>query len=425
VRLAPGSRVLIVGGGPAGSFTALHLLHYARQAGLDLEVILLEPRDFGQPGPGGCNKCAGILSSTLIRDLEGLGLQLPQELVQSELEAYILHLGGVQLTLKRPDPSRRIVSIYRGSGPRAGAPPYPRSFDAWLLDEAQAAGAVVRRERARAIQRGERPTVLTARDALQADLVVLATGVNSRAPLEPRWGYRPPRREVMAQDEVLLPAGLLDRQVRVFFDLPPGLVFGGLIPKGPYANISLLGRGLPPGAVAEFLEVHGLQRLLPEQAFSLCGCTPHVAVSSAVGYYGERMVVVGDAAVTRLYKDGIGAAFTTARAAARTAVEVGVSRRDFAEGYRPVCRRIAQDNLYGRLLFRLWTLTRRSPFLLDSWRRAITNEASLPAASRVHTRTLWGMFTGDDTYRQMFRLSLTRRALRGLLWGAIQAWRAR
>src|SRR3989304_9974640 len=76
VRLAPGSRVLIAGGGPAGSFSALHLLHYARQAGLDLEVILLEPRDFGQPGPGGCNKSAGIFSSTLIRVLQGLGLRL-------------------------------------------------------------------------------------------------------------------------------------------------------------------------------------------------------------------------------------------------------------------------------------------------------------------------------------------------------------
>ncbi len=221
----------------------------------------------------------------------------------------------------------------------------------------------------------------------------------------------------MAQDELPLPGGWAGSSVHVFFDHPPGLIFGALIPKGRYANVSLLGRRLPPDAVGDFLDGHGLAALFPAGAPALCGCTPRVAVSPAPGLYADRLVVVGDAAVTRLYKDGIGAAFQTAEAAARTAIERGVSRQDFAAGYRPLVRQTAADNAYGRLLFRLWSFTRRLPGLLATWERAILAEADLPPEAHIHTRVLWGMFTGDESYRRIFFLSLSRPALRGL-------WRA-
>lgn len=419
MRLENGSRVAIVGGGPAGSFAALHLLRLAAEAGLRLDVTLFEARDFNRPGPGGCNKCAGILSSSLVRNLGTLGLTLPPDVIQSELEAYVLHLGGAQLPIRRPDPARRIFSVYRGSGPRLGAPPYPRSFDGWLLDQARERGVDVRRARVQSIRPGLRPVVAAAHEHMEADLVILATGVNSRAPLDPAWHYRPPRTETMAQDEVPLPGGVLDESVHIFFDHPPGLIFGGLIPKGRYANISLLGRRLPPDAVSDFLEGQGLTSLFPGGAATLCGCTPRVVVSPASGYYADRFVAVGDAAVTRLYKDGIGAAFATSEAAARTAVGRGVSRADFAAGYRPACQRIAADNRFGRLLFRLWDVTRGAPLLLNAWRRAIMAEAALPPAAHVHTRVMWDMFTGDESYRQILLLSIRRAALTGFLRGML------
>ncbi|MBI5290643.1 MAG: hypothetical protein HY872_02065 [Chloroflexi bacterium] len=423
MRLVNGSRVVIVGGGPAGSFAALHLLRFAAEAGLRLEVIILEARDFNRPGPGGCNKCAGILSSTLIHNLQTFGLDLPPDVIQSELNAYVLHLDGSRLPIHRPDPARRNVSIYRGGGPRLGGPPFPHSFDGWLLDQARARGAGVRRERVRVVRPGLRPAVVTAHEGLEADLVVLATGVNSRAPLDPAWGYRPPRTEIMAQDEVPLPGGLLEGNVHIFFDYPPGLIFAGLIPKGRYANISLLGRKLPPDAVGDFLEGHDLTALFPDGTPALCGCTPRVAVSAAHGYYADRLVVVGDAAITRLYKDGIGAAFVTAEAAARTAIERGIGRKDFAAGYGPICRRIAADNLYGRWLFRMWAITRQAPLLLSAWRRAIVTEAGLPPMKQIHTRILWSMFTGDESYRQIFRLSISRTALWGWGRGMVHVWK--
>ncbi len=416
-RLADGSHVLIVGGGPAGSLSAMHLLRLAHEASLRLKVTICETADFERGGPAGCNKCAGILSSPLVRHLGQLDLALPPDVVQAEVNAYVLHLGNLRLPVLRTDPKRRIFTVFRGGGPRESVAPAPRSFDAWLLGEAQARGATVRRGRVRAVVRAPRPLVVTAEESLEADLVIVATGANSRSPLEPAWGYEPPLTETMAQDEIEMPSDCEPDVVHVFFDHPPGLLFGAVIPKGRYRSVSLLGRSLSPDAVADFIEGHGLTPLLPCERSRLCGCSPRIVVSPAKRYFADRLVVVGDAAVTRLYKDGIGAASLTAAAASRTAIERGVAAADFASGYRPVCRRIAADNRYGRLCFALWNLTRRAPPLLRAWQQAIAGEQDLPPEHRLHMRVLWGMFTGDMSYRRIFWLSVSPRALAGLLRG--------
>ncbi len=418
LRLIDGSRVVIVGGGPAGCFTALHLLRFAAEAGLALEVTIIEPRDFSQPGPGSCNKCAGILSANLVRNMEALGLHLPPDVIQSEIATYILHLNHVQLPIHRPDPNYRILSVYRGGGPRLGGPPPIPSFDGWLLEQARKSGADVQRLRVQKIRPGPKPVIITAHQEFNADLVILATGVNTKAPLDQSWGYRPPRTEIMAQDEVLLPVDFPKDSVSIYFDLPPGLIFGALIPKGRHANISLLGRKMPLDAINAFLEGHGLMALFANGGSGLCGCTPRVAISMASNFFADHLAVVGDAAVTRLYKDGIGAAFLTGEAIARTAIQRGVSRADFTAGYLPVCRRIAADNRYGAWLFRMWSIIRQSPFLLNAWHRTIQVEDSLPSLANVYTRVLWGMFTGSESYRKLFWLSISRNALSGLWKGA-------
>jgi flavin-dependent dehydrogenase len=430
-RLGQGGRVGIVGGGPAGSFAALHLLAMAGARGLALDVVIFEPHDpFSPPGPRSCKGCAGILSSGLVRNLAALGLTVPASVIQSELRSYVVHLFGQVASISQPDPARRILSVYRGSGPRlhAGAP--LGSFDTFLLASACQRGArhVAGRVR-RVAWEGGRPVIYADGQGhgLPVDLLVLATGVNSRPPLDESFGYLPPRTVLMVQDEIVRPADWPEDKVAGFFGQPPGLIFGAMVPKGAYLNVSLLWPDAGTDAIQRF---YGAQRsdllhFFPGGPHSACGCNPRIVVRPAPRPYGERWVAVGDAAVARLYKDGINSAFLTAQAAVRTALERGVEREDFAAGYAPHVRAVARDNLYGVLLYAVSAQLLKIPALARAWLVSMQAENSLPARLRLQSRIVWGLLTGDEPYSHLFWLVLRPRCLwrlaRGLLAGL---WRA-
>lgn len=414
----------VVGGGPAGSFAALHLLHLSRLYNLHLEVQIFEPRDFSRSGPSGCNRCAGILSSRLWGNLSELGLSLPDSLLQADLQTYTIHLDGESIQLERPDPSRRIVSVYRGGGPRMieGSP--EASFDYFLLHQAIARGAIHIPCRVRQVSWEGLPVVSCRLGDFPADFVVLAIGINSKSPLDSNFGYQPPKTEVMAQDEVMRPEDWKPNEVNAYFQRPQGLSFGAIIPKGRFLNISLLGKGFTRDTVDEFIRTQNLTDVLGHgSSGSLCGCNPRIAVSPAHGYFGDRWVAVGDAAATRLYKDGIGSAFQTTKNAINTAFRVGISHHAFRRYYAPVCRSITRDNSYGFLLFRMWNLVLNSPVVLNAWKSAIQWEMTLPAGSRRHRRVLWGMLTGDEPYRNLLRAAINPAALWHVGMGMLPKWR--
>ena len=262
------------------------------------------------------------------------------------------------------------------------------------------------------------PVVHTRLESYPADLLVLAIGINSKSPLAGNYGYNPPKTEIMAQDEVLRPENWESDEVNAYFQQPQGLSFGAIIPKGRFLNISLLGKGFTRDTVDEFITAQNLTDVLQHNpSSSLCGCNPRIAVGAAHHYFGDRWVAVGDAAVTRLYKDGIGSAFQTTQSAMSTAVQVGISRQAFHQHYAPVCRSIARDNSYGFLLFRLWNLVLNSPSILNAWKGAIKREMSLTTGERRHIHVLWGMLTGDEPYRKLFYEGINPMAVVQLAYG--------
>ena len=90
--LDPGSRVGVIGGGPAGSFFSYFLLTMASRVGYEVEVDIYEPRDFTRPGPAGCNMCGGIVYESLIQLLAMEGIVLPPDVVQRGIDSYVLHM---------------------------------------------------------------------------------------------------------------------------------------------------------------------------------------------------------------------------------------------------------------------------------------------------------------------------------------------
>lgn len=415
IRLKDGDRVCIVGGGPAGCFAALHLLRLSEEANLHLEVLIFESRDFSMPGPAGCNSCAGVLSSNLLRGLDALGLKLSADVIRSTVRAYHVYLDGEPTVIERPDPDREIITVYRGGGPRLlpGGP--VAGFDRFLLDRAIQQGAQLIPHYVRRIAWEGRHVVTASGESYPADFLVLATGVNARLHLDPRFGYEPPPTETMAQDFVLRPPDWCEDCVSVFFGAPSGLTFGAIVPKGEGLNISLLGRGLGADTIARFLEAQGLTQLLAAER--LCGCQPRISVGSAKGFFGDRWVAVGDAAVTRLYKDGIGSAYQTAERAMHVAISKGIAAADFRRDYVPLCRAISRDNLCGRALFRMWGLSLGSARLMEAWQRAVESEVTLKPEERIHSRVLWGMVTGNEAYCKLLALVLGPKAIASILRG--------
>ncbi|MCK5093087.1 MAG: hypothetical protein KAR18_00085, partial [Spirochaetes bacterium] len=90
--LKDGSKIAVIGAGPAGAFFADFAMHRARERRLNLSITLFDGKDFTQSGPKGCNLCAGVISETLIDRMCSIGIVLPEEKIQRKIEGYYLRL---------------------------------------------------------------------------------------------------------------------------------------------------------------------------------------------------------------------------------------------------------------------------------------------------------------------------------------------
>ncbi|OGO45783.1 MAG: hypothetical protein A2Z05_02905 [Chloroflexi bacterium RBG_16_60_22] len=400
----------VIGGGPAGSFFALYLLLFSRQAGVSPEITVYEPRNFDEPGPKGCKGCAGILSISLLRNLSELGLAVPGEIVQRKIGRFTVHSLYTSISISNPEKDVEIASIYRGGGPRISHYDTHVSFDGWLIREAQKRGARIENRAISAIHLGQRAEVEVSGEKLPCDLIVLAAGVNAKPIPIDGINYLPPRTRTMSQDELYAGKDEVETRLgnaaRAFLIPRSGVIFGTLVPKGPFINVSVLSSGKHPVGVTDFIGHSIPGSRLPAQYQRACGCQPRIAVSSARNFYADRFVAIGDAAVSRLYKDGIGSALLTAREAARTAVHYGVSRHDFKNYYEPLCKKIHRDNLWGRLLFLINDKAKDSRAFLLAQHRLIADEQNNLSGPQSFTRAAWGMFTGSYSYGSIARMTL-------------------
>ena len=428
LRLDDGSRVAVIGGGPAGSFFSYFVMDMAQRVGRDVRVDIYEPRDFSVPGPTGCNMCGGILSESLVQTLGAEGITLPPTVIQRGIDSYVLHTDVGSVRIETPLHEKRIGAVHRGPGPRGVKEIKWDSFDGYLQKLAVAKGVSLIRGRVDEFGWLEgRPQIKT-RDGSPKDydLLVVAIGVNSTALKLFQGlglGYHLPLTTRTAIREYYLGEATigmsLGSAMHVFLLNIPRLEFAALIPKGDYVTVCLLGEEIDSGLLQSFLSSPEVNHVMPpgwHPDQPNCQCSPHINVRGALQPFADRVVFIGDCGVTRLYKDGIGAAYRTAKAAATTAIFHGVSAEDFKRRYWPTCQAIATDNAIGKVIFAVTRQIQRLRLTRRAVLRMVATEQEKAGRHRRMSMVLWDMFTGSAPYREILLRTLHPAFLARFLW---------
>ena len=429
--LDSGSRVAVIGGGPAGSFFSYFLMEIARRVGIDINVDVYESRDFSRPGPPGCNMCGGIVSESLVQTLAAEGINLPSTVVQRGIDSYQLHMDVGSVRIETPLCEMRIAAVHRGSGPRDVEGSKWISFDGYLQRLVLEKGAHLVRGRVDEVNcRGGRPEIKVRGGPVQDyDLLVVAVGVNSgtlRLFEKLELGYKLPHTTKTFISEYYLGeeaiARALGNSMHVFLLDIPRLEFAAIIPKGDYVTVCLLGNDIDSSLVKSFLDSPEVKQCFPpcwQSDRSSCQCWPSMNVQGAVTPFAERVVFIGDCGVTRLYKDGIGAAYRTAKAAATTAIFRGVSASSFRKYYWPICHSIGSDNTLGKLSFGAVRKVRKARFARRAILRMSTMEQQREPRCRRMSMVLWDMFTGSAPYKNILLRMLNPGFLSRFLWSIV------
>jgi hypothetical protein len=393
----------------------------SRRAGLELQVDIYEPRDFETPGPPGCNMCGGVLYESLVQSLAVEGINLPATVVQRGIDYNMLHMGIGSVKIQTPSQEKRIATIFRGIGPRGMVDLKGRSLDNYLMQSALAVGArriFGRVDQVRWLTNPKSPEVesrliqvKTQGGEFQSyELLAVASGVNTavlRLFRDLDFGFQPPQtskllvREYYLGEEVV--SKYLGSTFHAFLLDIPGLDYGAVIPKGDYVTICLLSShgNLEPEAMETFLDNPAVKRILPPDfsvARQACNCSPRINLAGST-ILSNRIVFIGDCGVSRLYKDGIGAAYRTAKIAACTSVFQGISADDFKKHYLPFLRRLEMDNLIGKMLFKCVSQIRKKQFIGQAVLKMVSREQQGKAkAKKGMSMLIWDMLTGGAPY---------------------------
>jgi flavin-dependent dehydrogenase len=416
--LDDGSKIAIVGGGPTGSFFGIFALKMAQMLGKELSVTIYEPKVFTKDGPGGCNRCGGIISELLVQMLAVEGINLPDTVVQKGINSYRLHTSYGSVQIETPTHEKTIATVYRGGGPKGIIGKDKESFDNFLLGQAIKEGAVHRKARIDRIDYSkEKPVLFSKEESMQeADLVVGAFGVNSTTPKifeDIGIGYRQPETVTAAIAEIGFDEKTVTEHfgnsINLFLLPDKGIKFAAMIPKGTYVTVCILGKEMKPNTVKDFIEKPVVKAILPDdRAYQVdCSCLPKMNIGAPKKPFANRVVICGDAGSTRLFKDGLGAAYLMGKAAAKTAVFEGVGEEHFSHGYFPVYKSIIEDNYFGKYLYAITDIYRKYSVLTKGMLRVVEKEQMSGGAGL--SEILWDMFTGNERYKKIFPKALNPR----------------
>jgi flavin-dependent dehydrogenase len=408
-----GSHIGVIGGGPTGSFFSIFALKMAKMFGKNISVTIFEPKNFTKDGPLGCNRCGGVISELLVQNLAMEGIILPDSIVQRGISSYKLHTDHGSVHIETPTFERTIATVYRGGGPKGTTGDDKESFDNFLLNLAIKEGAHHIPVRIHSIEfKNGRPAIYSKETKLgEPDLVVGAIGIKSQTSKlfeDIGFGYSRPATVTAAIAEIEMDNSMISdifgNSVHLFLIPVRGIKFAAMIPKGTYVTICILGDSMDTHTIDDFIRHPAVKAVLPEEKhFSIgCRCLPKMNIQAPSVPFADRVVVCGDAGSTRLFKDGIGAAYVMGKAAAKTAVFRGIGKQHFQKEYYPVYKSIVHDNLFGRFLFSVTDIFKKYKPLTKGMLNVVRKEQSELNDPKILSSILWDMFTGNERYKNIF-----------------------
>ncbi|MBF0144811.1 MAG: hypothetical protein HQL84_02305 [Magnetococcales bacterium] len=430
MELEPHSRVAIIGGGPAGSMTAYFLMDLARRIDLEIEVDLFEPRDFSLTGPPGCNMCGGVISESLVQKLAISGIHLPNDVLMDTIDAYTLHTDQSHVRIRAASEEMRIACIFRGGGPKGAETQKPlpwQAFDHYLLELARQHGINRIPKRVKKLDwDGDRPRVSWGEGEMRTyDLLVGAVGLNGSGMSmfeELNFGYRPPKYAKSYIAELYFGSReveqRLGKSMHIFLLNIPRLKFLALTPKGPYATLVVLGDEIDKAMLEQIFRAPEMVGCLPpgwQIPVQTCQCQPRIHIGPPRHPFADRIVMVGDCSSSRLFKDGIGAAYKLAKACAYTAVVHGISKKAFQRYFAPACRELDYDNLLGRVMFFMDDHMRPFSSIQETLIECIRQEQNDPASPRKLSNAMWDTFSGSASYRTILANTASPRVIHHFL----------
>ncbi len=422
LRLKNNSKIAIIGGGPAGCFFANDAMQQAKKHGINIQITIFESKDFSQRGPIGCNMSAAVIAGSLHAKLTRDGIILPDSIIRQEIKGYYFHTEEYGIELYKPDELNKssIMAVYRGNGPLYSTHTTSHSFDDFLLKHVINQGVSVISEPVLDLKLSSNPdtpaTVIYGKggqhNKMEADLVVGAFGINSTMVEKIRglnFGYIPPKTIRTCQMEIPLDPAFIKSSFRdniqVFALGIKPFRFASMVPKGNYVTVSLVGsRDLTSNDLIDFLNHPTVRKNLPhnwEMPDKFCMCLPKIVLSHATNPFTDRFVLVGDASISRIFKNGLESAYITSQLAVRAAFENGISSEDFARYYyKPAKKLLAMDNKLGAVILAISDFITRQNWLVKARLSYVEDKRGSWIADHLNT-LLWNMVTGDAPYHKI------------------------
>jgi digeranylgeranylglycerophospholipid reductase len=292
---------LVVGGGPAGLYTAWRLAH----AGFAV-VVCEEHEAIGSPA-----HCTGVVSAGSFDEFT-----LPRETILNALTT-VRFVSPAGLQVRYTPPSLEAVVVDRVA------------FDRWLAAQAAAAGAELRLQTRVSALDFTRTGVrgITAAGAIDARLVVIAGGASYQ--LQRRLGLGLPRAYLHTAQRELPAKRLGDVELHFGSSVAPG-GFAWAVPvdrpDGAHVRVGVMATADAPGWYDAMVE-----RLAPRWGIAHDGHRPRMKflpLSAIKRTYADRLLVVGDAAGLVKPTTGGGIYYSVLSAALAADVAEPALRRD-------------------------------------------------------------------------------------------------